>query len=36
MGRGYLFFLTNITDLSPYEIAAIYKQRWDIEPFLSF
>lgn len=29
-------FLTNITDLSPYEVAAIYKQRWDIESFFKF
>lgn len=28
--------MTNIADLSAYEIAAIYKQRWDIEPFFKF
>lgn len=31
-----IYFLTNITDLSCYDIAAIYKQRWDIEPFFRF
>lgn len=31
-----IYFLTNIIDLSAYEIAAIYKQRWDIEPFFKF
>lgn len=28
-----IYFLTNMKDLTPYEIAAFYKQRWDIEPF---
>jgi transposase len=31
-----IFFLTNIMDLSCYEIAAIYKQRWEIESFFKF
>ncbi len=31
-----IYFLSNINDLSPYEIADIYKQRWDIEPFFKF
>lgn len=31
-----IHFLTNILDMSPYEIAAIYKQRWDIEVFFRF
>jgi transposase len=34
--RKPIYFLTNITQLSPYEIAAIYKQRWEIEPFFKF
>lgn len=31
-----IYFLTNIEDLSAYEIAFIYKQRWDIEVFFKF
>jgi transposase len=31
-----IYFLTNINHLSPFEIAMIYKQRWDIEPFFKF
>lgn len=29
-------FVTNYLDASPYEIAAIYRQRWDIEIFFRF
>lgn len=31
-----IYFLTNIMDLEPQEIASIYKQRWDIEVFFRF
>lgn len=31
-----IWFLTNIQDLSPYDIAAKYKERWDIEVFFKF
>jgi len=31
-----IYFLTNITDMNAYEIAAIYKQRWQIEVFFKF
>ena len=31
-----IYFLTNIESLSAYEIAAIYKQRWDIEALFKF
>jgi hypothetical protein len=31
-----LAFLTNIADLHAYEIAALYKKRWDIEVFFKF
>jgi hypothetical protein len=31
-----IYFLTNIKDMSAYEIAAIYKQRWEIECFFKF
>jgi IS4 transposase len=31
-----IYFLTNITDMDAYEIAAIYKQRWQIEVFFKF
>jgi DDE family transposase len=31
-----IHFLTNIEDLTAYEIAFIYKQRWDIEVFFKF
>ena len=31
-----IFFISNINELSCYEIAAIYKQRWDIEPLFKF
>jgi hypothetical protein len=31
-----IYFLTNIKDMSSYEIAAIYKQRWEIECFFKF
>jgi hypothetical protein len=31
-----IIFLTNIQELSALEIAAIYKQRWDIEIFFKF
>lgn len=34
-GKTY-FFLTNILDLSAFEIADIYQQRWDIEVFFRF
>lgn len=30
------FFLTNITDLTAFEIADIYRRRWDIEVFFRF
>ena len=28
-----IWFVTNIPDMDPYEVAAIYKKRWDIELF---
>jgi Transposase DDE domain len=31
-----IYFLSNIDKLSPYEIAAIYRQRWEIENFFKF
>ena len=31
-----IWFLTNIKELSAYQIAAIYKLRWDIEVFFKF
>ena len=31
-----ILFITNCDALSPYEIAAIYKQRWEIEVFIKF
>ncbi|WP_345085648.1 IS4 family transposase, partial [Nemorincola caseinilytica] len=31
-----IWFLTNITELDAYEIADIYKRRWDIEVFFKF
>jgi IS4 transposase len=31
-----LFLISNILDLTAYEIAAMYKQRWDIEVFFKF
>lgn len=31
-----IYFLSNIEDFTAYEIAAIYKQRWDIEPLHKF
>lgn len=31
-----IYFLTNITDMNAYEIASIYKQRWQIEVFFKF
>ena len=31
-----IWFLTNITDLNAYQIADIYKKRWDIEVFFKF
>jgi hypothetical protein len=31
-----LAFLTNVFDLQAYEIAALYKKRWDIEVFFKF
>ena len=31
-----IYWITNVLDLSPYEIAAIYKQRWEIEVFFKF
>lgn len=31
-----IWFLTNIKDLAAYQIAAIYKLRWDIEVFFRF
>lgn len=34
--KNEIYFLTNITDLPPEEIATIYKRRWDIEVFFKF
>ncbi len=31
-----LYLITNTMDLSAYEVAAIYKQRWEIEVFFKF
>jgi len=31
-----IYFITNNFDLSPYEIADIYKKRWEIEVFFKF
>lgn len=31
-----IWFLSNMTDLSSAQIAAIYKKRWDIEVFFKF
>lgn len=31
-----IYFITNVNDLSCYEIATIYKQRWEIEVFFKF
>ncbi len=31
-----IYWITNVLDLSPYEIASIYKQRWEIEVFFKF
>ena len=31
-----IYFITNSTELSAYQIAYCYKQRWDIEPFFKF
>lgn len=31
-----LFLISNVFDLTAYEIAAMYKQRWDIEVFFKF
>jgi transposase len=31
-----IWFLTNSTELSAYQVAAIYKQRWEIESFFKF
>lgn len=31
-----IYFLTNITGMNAYEIASIYKQRWQIEVFFKF
>ncbi|MEI7669735.1 MAG: IS4 family transposase [Pseudomonadota bacterium] len=31
-----IYFLSNIEDIDAYEIAAIYRQRWDIEQFFRF
>jgi hypothetical protein len=31
-----IYFITNSTKLSAYQIAFCYKQRWDIEPFFKF
>ena len=34
--ENIFYFITNKLELSPKEIADIYKQRWDIEVFLRF
>jgi len=31
-----IWFITNIEDTDAYQIADLYKQRWDIEPFFKF
>jgi hypothetical protein len=31
-----IWFVTNIPDMDPYQIAATYKKRWDIEVFFKF
>ena len=31
-----IYWITNVLDLSPYEVASIYKQRWEIEVFFKF
>lgn len=31
-----IFFISNINEMSAYEIAATYKRRWDIEPLFKF
>ena len=32
----FLFLISNVWDLTAFEIAAMYKQRWDIEVFFKF